>query len=240
MAKRAVLTLIFYLVFLATFIFGSLLILVMMIFGIPRRKASAAVSKRWAKMLLSIAGIKVHLKGAENLGFSGPKILAANHQGNFDIPILMSALPVNFRFLVKKELFSIPVFGWHLRNRGDIPINRKSPASASYTIKMLAKDLKDGDPLLIFPEGTRSADGKVAEFKRGSVVLASESGARIVPIGISGSFSIQKKGGVMIYPTDVYVNIGTPIGNEADPDDISGFSTRLREKVISLIEDYKR
>jgi 1-acyl-sn-glycerol-3-phosphate acyltransferase len=238
MARRTLTTIFFYIFFLATFIMGSLLILVLMLFNVPKRKAAAAVSKSWAKALVKIAGIKVTVSGAENLDLNGPMVLISNHQGNFDIPIFMSVLPVNFRFLVKKELFSIPVFSWLLNSRGDIPIDRKNAARASQTIKELAQSLKYDDPVLIFPEGTRSPDGKVADFKRGSVMLASESGAKIVPIGISGSFKIQKKGSIMIYPCAVHVAIGAPVEGREDVSDIGAFPRELREKVISLIERY--
>ncbi len=238
MAKRAFITAFFYFFFLATFIMGSVLILVLMLFRVPRRKAAAVVSRSWAKALVRVAGIRVTVNGAENLCFEGSKVLISNHQGNFDIPIFMSVLPVNFRFLVKKELFSIPVFNWLLNCRGDIPIDRKNAAKASHTIRSLAKNLKDDAPVLIFPEGTRSADGKVSEFKRGSVVLAAESGAKIVPIGISGSFRIQKKGSIMIYPAAVHVHIGPAVKDGPDENDISAFPRKLREKVISLIEQY--
>lgn len=238
MAKRLLHTLFFYMFFIATFIMGSALILVLMIFKVPRRRAAAAVSRSWAKALVKIAGIKVIVRGFENLDFEGPKVLISNHQGNFDIPIFMSVLPVNFRFLVKKELFAIPIFSWVLNSRGDIPIDRKKAARASKTIKTLAQSLKVDDPILIFPEGTRSADGKVADFKRGGVMLASESGAKIVPIGISGSFNIQKKGRIMIYPATVRVNIGSPLKESGEHGDLSAFPRELREKVISLIELY--
>ncbi|MFA5104047.1 MAG: lysophospholipid acyltransferase family protein [Candidatus Margulisiibacteriota bacterium] len=238
MIKRIFATLFFYVFFFVTFILGSALMLVLTVFGVPRRKAAADVSRSWATALLRIADIKVIVRGTENLFFDGPKVLVANHQGNFDIPMLMSVLPVNFRFLVKKELFSIPIFGWYLKSRGDISIDRKNGARASYTIRTLAQSLKDDDPVLIFPEGTRSSDGKVSEFKRGGVVLASASGAKIVPIGISGSFRIQKKGGIMIYPATIYVNIGPAFKDIGDEKEMVSFPQKLREKVISLIEDY--
>ena len=227
-----------YLFFIGSFILGSCLMLLLMVFGVPRKKTASRVSVSWAKAILKVAGIKVIVAGAENLCFEGPKVLIANHQGNFDIPILMACLPVNFRFMVKKELFSIPVFGWHLKNRGDIPIDRKNAVRASETIQSLAQDMKSGDPVLIFPEGTRSLDGRVGDFKRGSVMLASESGAKIVPIGISGSFRIQKKGSLMVYPCEVHVNIGPALQERGDEADITAFPRQLREKVISLIERY--
>lgn len=240
MIKRVFATLFFYIFFILTFILGSALMLVLSASGVPRRKAAADVSKSWATALLRIAGIKVVVRGTENILFDGPKVLVANHQGNFDIPMLMSVLPVSFRFLVKKELFSIPFFGWYLKSRGDIPIDRKNAARASLTIKTLAQSLKDDDPVLIFPEGTRSQNGKVSEFKRGSIVLASASGAKLIPIGISGSFRIQKKGSIMIYPATIYVNIGQAVEESRTEGDIGEFPRKLREKVISLIEDYQR
>jgi len=218
------------------FILGSIILLFWFIFPRNKREASFIISKIWAKTILYLAGIKVEVSGEENLNFSGPKVLVCNHQGNFDIPILMATLPTNFRFLAKIELFKIPIFGWHLKNRTDVPIDRKNPLLASKTIMNLSRDLKDNYPILIFPEGTRSPDGKVASFKKGSVMLALETKAQIVPIGISGSYNIQKKGSLLVNPTVVKVKIGKPINPDFGDEDLDKTAEYLREIVISLVE----
>jgi len=236
--KKTILGLLIYFFVFSTILLGSILILFLILFRVPRQKAFAAVSRSWAKAILRLSGIKVSVKGLENLDLKGPKVLICNHQGNFDIPILIAALPVNFRFLVKKELFSIPVFGWVLRSRGDVPIDRRNAARASQTLKALSKNISDEAPILIFPEGTRTLDGKVQEFKRGSIIVAMECGAKIIPIGISGSFGIQKKGSIAVNPSSVSVNIGEPVEPVHDDADIFKFPRELREKVISLIGNY--
>lgn len=237
MKKAALAAFIYFFVF-STILLGSLLILFLILFRVPRKKAFFSVSRSWAKAILKLSGIKVYVRGLENLNVKGPKVLICNHQGNFDIPILIATLPVDFRFLVKKELFSIPFFGWCLRSRGDVPIDRRNAARASQTLKDLSKNMEDNAPILIFPEGTRSLDGKVQEFKRGSVVIAAECGAKIIPIGISGSFAIQKRGAFEVNPSSVSVNIGEPVDAVCDDGDIFRLPRELREKVISLIGNY--
>ena len=184
----------------------------------------------WAGFFLRLCGISVKVKGLENLEFSGPKVYVANHQSNFDIPCLMASIQKPFSFIVKKELFKVPIMGWYMGKRGDISVDRKNPRAAMKTLITASKRVARGDIFLIFPEGTRSRDGRVGEFKKGSLFLALQNQAKIVPIGIAGSFDIQKKGSYLIRPSTVRINIGVPIEPSQDLD-----NETIRRAIISLM-----
>ncbi|MCX5749598.1 MAG: lysophospholipid acyltransferase family protein [Candidatus Saganbacteria bacterium] len=241
MLKNVILTVLTVIFAVSTFFLGCAAALFLITLGCPRKKAFEDISRPWARAVLKIAGIRLFVSGKENLCFDGPKVIVSNHQGNFDIPILIAALPINFRFLVKKELFRVPFFGWYIKNRGDISIDREKGQKAHNTLKITAETVKKGEPVLIFPEGTRSRDGKLGQFKRGSLVLAADSGAKIVPVGITGSFNIQKKGGFFINPAEVRVNIGKPVDlnencNACETINAGKLET-IRDSIISLIEN---
>ena len=237
MLKSIIITFLTYLFAIVTFFLGSTFVLFLVLFKVPRVKAFASVSRVWAGAVLAVAGIKVEIKGIENVEFKGPKVIISNHQGNFDILILIAALPFNFRFLVKRQLFDVPFFGWYLRGRGDILVDRERGAKAAQTLKETSKLVEEGEPVLIFPEGTRSLDGAVGQFKRGSLVLAIDSCAKIVPIGIAGSYDIQKRGNFLIKPSKVYINIGEPVSLGSVPQaEVSGeLAVKLRDTVVSLM-----
>jgi len=209
--KNIVLTVITGVFAVTSFFLGSALVLLLVLFGMQKRTAFVKVSRPWARAVLRAGGIKLKVSGQDNLNVSGPLIIVSNHQGNFDIPILLASLPIDFRFLVKKELFKVPFFGWYIRNRGDILIDREKGQKALRTLRATAELVRKGNPVLIFPEGTRSSDGSLGDFKRGSLIIAREAGAKVVPVGISGSYDIQKKGGFLINPAEVFVNIGRPM-----------------------------
>ncbi len=226
-----IMTVVTFIYAVAGFFAGSLIAFALSIFSKDKCAVFSSVSRVWARSLLFVSGISLEIEGVENLDVEGPKVIISNHQGNFDIPILIAAMPLHFRFLVKKELVRVPFFGWYLRNRGDIAIDRHAWRSASSTLQEVTDMMKDGETFLIFPEGTRSRDGNVGEFKRGSLIAAQDSGAKIIPVSISGSINIQKRGSFLIKPAKVRVNIGKAM-------DAQGLSAaELRDKVISLMSD---
>ena len=184
----------------------------------------------WSKFFLRVSGIEVKVTGLKNLELSGTKVYVANHQSNFDIPCLMASIEKPFSFIVKKELFKVPIMGWYMKKRGDISVDRKNPRSAMKTLINISKRISEGEVFLIFPEGTRSLDGNVGEFKKGSLFLAVQNEAKIIPIGISGSINIQKKGSYFIRPCRVSINIGEPITPSKDLE-----NETIRQTIISLM-----
>ena len=128
----------------------------------------------------------------------GACVFVANHASAADIPILFSSLPIQFRIVAKDSLFFIPILGWCMRLAGYISINRTNPKKAIRSLKRAARQIREGYPAVVFPEGTRTRTGRLQPFKTGAFLLAIESGVPIVPVGISGSFDIIAKGGMKI------------------------------------------
>ena len=133
----------------------------------------------------------MHLSGAENIPKGQPVIFAANHQSTLDIPAMFGYLPVQFRIMAKQVLFLIPFLGWHLYLSGNIPIDRKDARKAFGSVYKATARIKKGISILVFLEGTRSRDGKIHRFKRGSFTLARKLGVPLVPIAIHGTFELM-------------------------------------------------
>ncbi len=165
----------------------------------------------WAVLHLKLCGIKVLSKGRENL-LKPPYIIMCNHQSALDIFVLYMALPFLFKWVAKRQLFSIPFVGWIMKRAGYISIDRESPRDGLKAINDAAQKIRDGMSVIVFPEGTRSKDGKLLPFKKGVFSLAVRAGVPVIPIGINGTSRLQPKGSLM--PEEkgaVYVNIGEPI-----------------------------
>ncbi|MEK6531750.1 MAG: lysophospholipid acyltransferase family protein [Deltaproteobacteria bacterium] len=165
----------------------------------------------WGRILLSLAGIKVTVKGRENVPREGPVLFISNHQGAFDIPLLQAMLPREFRWIAKKSLFKIPVVGWTMSFAGYIAIDRDNAQGAYRSMEAAAEKIKNGTSVVVFPEGTRSHSDRLLPFKRGAFLLAEKSSCPIVPVAIKGASNIMKKGGIAVTPASVTIAIGAPV-----------------------------
>jgi 1-acyl-sn-glycerol-3-phosphate acyltransferase len=186
------------------------------------------IARFWGKSILVVSRIKVTVKGMSNIDPSSPYIYMPNHQSNFDIPVLLGHLTVQFRWLAKRELFKIPIFGRAMRNVGYISIDRSNRQSAFESLKVAADKIKSGVSVLIFPEGTRSRDGKIRPFKKGGFVMAIDSGVPIVPVVITGTRAIMPKGKFRVYPGQVSMVIHKPI-------DTSTYTRETKEALMEKI-----
>jgi len=162
----------------------------------------------------------------------------SNHQSNFDIPVLLSHLNVQFRWLAKAELFHIPLFGVAMKRAGYISIDRKDRVSAIQSLQRAAEIIRDGVSVMIFPEGTRSRDGRIQPFKKGGFVLAIDSGAAIVPVVLHGTGHIMPKERLRILPGDVLIEIHEPI-------ETSGYTQKNKDDLMkkvrhTICEAFKR
>lgn len=197
---------------LLTGIFSILALLVA--FWDPSGNRSHRVASLWATLCLALAGVRADMV---NLHFIEPGqsyIFAANHQSAFDILALLSKLKVQFRWLAKDSLFTIPLFGWAMRRVGYIPINRSNPKQAYQSLLLAAKEVSNGTSVVIFPEGTRQAEGHLAEFKKGGFILALKSKRPICPVGIIGSAAVLPKNKLWIKPGRIRIVLGKPIATE--------------------------
>ena len=169
------------------------------------------IARIWARGILFASRIKVTVNGLANIDPTQSYVYMSNHQSNFDIPVLLAYLPVQFRWLAKAELFKIPIFGRAMRGAGYVKIDRFNQESAFESINEAAAKMKNGVSIMIFPEGTRSRDGKIRSFKKGGFVMAVDAGVPIVPIVLKGTWAIMEKSSLKINTGEVSLNIESPI-----------------------------
>jgi 1-acyl-sn-glycerol-3-phosphate acyltransferase len=174
-----------------------------------RGDAGHRCARAWSSLILRTTGVRVRVEGLEKLDPSRSYVFAANHQSIYDIPIVFSAIPFQLRIVAKESLGRIPFLGWHLRRTGHLLVDRSRPGAG--VVKKMARLVGEHHSLIVFPEGTRSVDGTVARFKGGSFVLALEGGIPVVPVSISGSRHVMRKGQLTVRPGDVGLTVHEPI-----------------------------
>ena len=199
----------------------------------PGGNSAHQVARLWGKTLLLFSGVQVKLVGETHaISPDQSYIFMANHQSAFDIFSLLAGLPIPFRWVAKKELFKIPIFGPSMRRAGYISIDRSNPRDAVRSLNKAAQRIREGVSVVVFPEGTRTEDGNLLPFKGGGFVLAIKSTAPIVPTAIRGTFMVKPRGSFWIHPRTVYIHLGTPI-------ETKGYKTRdkdiLKEKVFQAL-----
>lgn len=163
--------------------------------------------RNWARRLLKLAGAKVTVTGQENLPQSGAYMVVANHQGYFDIPIMLSCVGEPRGLVAKQEIDRIPGIRTWMRYLHCLFVDRSSPRAGAQTIVDGARLLESGHSLTIFPEGTRSKGGPMREFKAGAFRIASRAGVPVVPVTIDGSFRLMEGNKMLIRPAEVKVTI---------------------------------
>lgn len=174
-------------------------------------------SRKWSRRLLNYIGVKLNIFGLDNIDKTQTYIFISNHSSLFDIPILFLTIPVNTRIIYKKELEKIPIFGYMLRKSPLISVQREDPRKAFESIQKSIDSIKENVSVIIFPEGTRSRNGELGEFRRGAFNLATRSGKLIVPITIIGSNIIMPKGKYSINSGEVTVIFNPPLEPPQNP-----------------------
>jgi len=182
----------------------------------------------WAKILLLITNTKVEIIGRENILKGKPQIFMANHQSDFDILIALGHIPGQFRWIAKKELFHIPVFGAAMKTAGYIEIDRQNHEKAMQSLDEAALRIREGKSVMSFPEGTRSRNGEIKDFKQGIFHLAIKSGVPIVPVSIVGSGQIMPKRSLKITPGKVKLVIDKPV-------DVTSYTIENRHELIDKV-----
>ena len=196
-------------IFIGTFIFGLLAILAS--FFSRNGNSVHHIARLWGRSILWVSGIRTVTSGFSPDMRHCSYIYMSNHQSNFDIPVLYSALPVQFRWLAKAELFKIPIFGQGMRGAGYISIDRSNRQSAFRSLAEAADAIRNGTSVMIFPEGTRSPNGRLRPFKTGGILIAVRTGCPIIPVAISGSHEVLPKGSLRLHPGRIKVTIALPI-----------------------------
>src|SRR5262249_38037676 len=165
----------------------------------------------WCRLVAWTIFARIRVYGAENLEPNRTYVYMANHSSLIDIPALFAYLPYQFRIMAKKELFYVPFMGWHLWTAGNFPVDRSDARKTARSLRGVIEGVRGGKSLAVFPEGSRSPDGRLREFKAGAFKIAMRAGVPIVPVTIRGTHKNLPKGSLAPRPGRVEVIIGKPI-----------------------------
>lgn len=191
-------------------------------------RAAHACARLWSMLILLVSRTRVVVQGAPPRGTC---VYAANHQSIYDIPIVFWSIRRQLRIIAKASLGRIPFLGWHLRLAGHLLVDRETPGPG--ILKRMRRLVADHASLIVFPEGTRSRDGKIAKFKGGVFLLAIEHQLPIVPVSVRNSRQVMLKDFVTVRPGEVVVTIHAPVPTmgmtRAD-------ARELSERVKAIIE----
>jgi 1-acyl-sn-glycerol-3-phosphate acyltransferase len=178
---------------------------------------------------VNCVGVRVQVKGAERIP-SGTCIFAANHTSSADAPAVVGAIPRRIAILLKRSLFGWPIVGQAFHLAHFIPVDRFNRDSAIESVDKATQALRNGQSFLIYPEGTRSPDGRLQQFKKGTAVMAINSGVPVVPVACSNAHRIMEKRKLNIHP-------GTVLVEFLDPIDPTKYSLDQREALVQEIHD---
>ncbi|HXG69400.1 MAG TPA: lysophospholipid acyltransferase family protein [Gemmatimonadaceae bacterium] len=194
------------------------------------------VPRWWSRATLWAAGAKVRLHGTENLGDGSPRIFVSNHVSWFDVPALAAVLP-RYKFVAKAELFKVPVFGWGIRAIGMVEIQRENRKAAFEAYETAAKKIREGNSVVVYPEGTRGVDYALRPFKKGPFVLAVAAGVPIVPVLLHGTIEALPRGSLRAYPGTINVHLLEPIPTAGyDYEHRDELMQRVRESMIAAMQ----
>jgi len=202
-------------------VFMFLWTLLMMLAGLPLSLISPDWLHNWGRWWahggLLLAGVRLKVSGTEHIPGDRPAIFMPNHASNVDILVMYAGHPGQFRWLAKVELFRIPIFGLTMRRAGYIPIDRSDRRKAIVSMGEAARRIADDTSVIIFPEGTRTPDGRLQPFKKGGFMLARQSGVRIVPVAIRGSYQVMAKHSLRIRPGRIELEFFPPVESDGEP-----------------------
>jgi 1-acyl-sn-glycerol-3-phosphate acyltransferase len=194
-------------------------------------------ARLWGKVALWANRVRVSVEGIDDLKREGPYIFMSNHQGSYDIFALLGHLPFQFKWLAKKELFSIPFFGWTMAAAGYIRIDREGTRETVVAMNEAAEKIRNGISVVIFPEGSRSPNGTIQPFKKGGFTLAIKSKVPIVPMAISGSRDIMPKERLTASSGKIRMRIDHPIETaHFSMKDRNGLMESVRERITRNFE----
>jgi 1-acyl-sn-glycerol-3-phosphate acyltransferase len=225
------------------FIFDPLIWLITVVLGIVSIPVSLlgekgrilhAFARFWSQLIMKIVCSPTTVTGLDKIDTSKPHVYAVNHASALDIPVLYVYLPFQFRIVFKKELLSYPIVGWHLKRSGQICIDQQNPAGSIGSIRSALKSLRGGMPLVIFPEGGRTPDGRVKPFLPGAFFLAIKAQVDIVPVALVGTYELLPMNTYHIKCRTLEMHVGQPIST-------AGYTLRnmeeLSDRVHRAVED---
>lgn len=237
---RTILWYIFFWLYMLTSIPLSIPVVIMSIPGLRviRDKYIYFLASTWARNINRAAGAKVIVSGLENIPKGNKLCFIANHQGGFDIPLILGYMPRVIGFIAKKELDMIPILNIWMRAIGCIFINRANKRASLEVINKGAEQIKNGHPMIIFPEGTRSRGPKMNRFKGGSLKLPIRSQATIIPVTIDGSYKLKELNNGLIQPGEVNLTIHKPLSaSDFKEDNTQELADRLTKIIGSALNN---
>ena len=202
--------------------------------------AQIGVARVWARYILAVGGVKVQAEGLDKIDPGSSYVIASNHASYIDTPVILSTIPVQFRFLAKSSLFKIPFMGSHLKRAGHIPVPRDDPRAAVRTMTQAATNIREkGISMLIFPEGGRTPDGELKEFKEGVAYIAIKAGVPIIPVALIGTRPIIPLHSGIVKPGKVMVRVGEPVETaNLTLKDRERVTNEVRQQIVSMLASY--
>jgi 1-acyl-sn-glycerol-3-phosphate acyltransferase len=186
------------------------------------------IARLWSWLIMKTIISPFTVTGLERIDTSKPHLYAVNHLSAMDIPALYLALPFQFHIMAKKSLFHYPFLGWHLRRSGQIPVDAESALASMRSLNRAADSLKNGMPLVIFPEGGRSRDAHLQSFMSGGFYVAIKAGIDIVPMALVGTFELLPMNTYHIRPRPLQLLVGAPISTK-------GYTSRQVDQLSTVV-----
>ena len=196
-------------------------------------------ARAWSWLILKTTGVRVTIEGLDRITPGTTYVFVSNHQSIYDTPVVFASLPYQLRIIAKASLARFPVLGWHLKRGGHLFVDRRHP-DHGWILKRWRALVSDGLSLIIYAEGTRSRDGRVARFKAGSFLLAIQAGLPIVPLAVIGTRQVMPKGRLRTEPADVtlivHAPIQPPVIDAPTVRDAKALADRVRAIVSAAVE----
>ena len=216
-------------------VLGTMLITVGLL--LPTRWCFNPTFHFWSWAILKAAGVRLVVTGAEHVQPGTSHFFVGNHQSAMDIPAMAVVTRGSVRFMAKKSLFYIPFMGWAIWLHGFVPVDRSNPRTVKRVLDDMLKHLaKKAVSMLVFPEGTRTEDGSIGEFKRGTLRVCKQAAMPIVPFAIDGSQAVHRRGTLRICSGTIRICLGRPVSKEdIERLDVPALSKRVRDEVLDLM-----
>lgn len=204
----------------------------------PTGRRQHRVAQAWARMLLRLCWTRTRVIGAENLVLDRPCVIVCNHLSYMDVPVLFARLPLQFRILAKKGLFSIPFLGGHLKRSQHLPVEQDNPRALVRSLLKAADSVKEGLPVFVFPEAGRSFDGEMKEFVTGAFFLAVQARVPILPLVLVGTYELLEPGTAHLRPHPVDLVVCPPVSTEGKTrKDIDALAQQVRGQMLQVYRE---
>lgn len=204
------------------------------------RNLGYTIPSLWAKAFCVLSFVRVRVHGRKNISEGQSYVFVANHQGAYDIFAIYGYLNHNFRWMMKKSLERIPLVGYSCRVSGHIYVDTHSPQAIKETMETAEKQLAGGMSVVVFPEGSRTPDGRLHRFKRGAYILAEEFGLPVVPVTIDGAYKVMPRSAILPHWGTIILTIHKPIEAVEGAHDEKTLICRSREAIESALPTWQR